>query len=533
LGNLQPQASSQSAKPSPKKRKWTRITRDDETGIFTDIEDLPIDKPNARFYKVWSPHAKIAMFVKYLRKNPAIDDSIRTAKILREYQNYKLFRDPNVIDVYDVGWIRCEDGSEHPFISTRFLDGENLEKWRESHNPSPQQVATIVHVCAATLHRLLTICKEEALREAKRSGNERVIPDFMHLDLKPDNVMVLREIDGNGDEANAKTLKLIDFGSAGFADEATAEGGVGYLAPERFLEMAERPSPNPTWDIFSLGGILYFLHYGNHPRSPYRTSKVEWDKWLNELDLGVSDLTTICRKCLAYDARDRYQIPSELEEDLDSWLHDRPTLHAGIIYTRRQVHQLQVNRCKKFDNIRDHSQLISKAFIGTAMSAFSLSLLSLGLTRIGYSPNFASMSTCIVFMASCLVIFGHVARVTGFCSTAKRVFWYTAAYCVGYFIYSWRVCDWKPELHGGYQTVLTSLLTIYLGLSTPEWRWWNYLGWVFLGLSPLAIEAAKQPWYPPYYPIFLGFQLGIMYLVFAASFWWESEKEASDQVVSL
>ncbi len=86
LGKLRPDDSS-TEHPSENTRVWKRIYRDDETGIFRDIVQLDITKESARFFKVWSPRAKIAMFVKYMRETEGIKGSVLTAQILNEYQN--------------------------------------------------------------------------------------------------------------------------------------------------------------------------------------------------------------------------------------------------------------------------------------------------------------------------------------------------------------------------------------------------------------------------------------------------------------
>ena len=88
--------------------------------------------------------------------------------------------------------------------------------------------------------------------------------DLIHRDIKPENIMVLI----NKDKAMIGKVRLIDFGFAVYKGNlknlSPAEkyaGTPGYIAPEVF----QGKDFDESFDIFSLGVILYFMLCGTLP----------------------------------------------------------------------------------------------------------------------------------------------------------------------------------------------------------------------------------------------------------------------------
>ena len=76
----------------------------------------------------------------------------------------------------------------------------------------------------------------------------------MHRDLKPDNVMVTRQLQ----------LKLIDFGNSKRADiSSTICGSPGFMAPELMLNSAQQYSNKV--DVWAAGAIIYQMLFGYLP----------------------------------------------------------------------------------------------------------------------------------------------------------------------------------------------------------------------------------------------------------------------------
>ncbi|NPB05235.1 MAG: serine/threonine protein kinase [Aquificae bacterium] len=79
---------------------------------------------------------------------------------------------------------------------------------------------------------------------------------YVHLDVKPENVLLKRE-------GEKEVWKLGDFGllkTRGFSGILDVKGTVGYIAPEVFKGEIHRSS-----DVFSLGCLLYYMLEGHHP----------------------------------------------------------------------------------------------------------------------------------------------------------------------------------------------------------------------------------------------------------------------------
>ncbi|MGC4074486.1 MAG: bifunctional protein-serine/threonine kinase/phosphatase [Nibricoccus sp.] len=136
--------------------------------------------------------------------------------------------------------------------------------------------------------------------------------DHAHGDIKPDNILVLREGE------NVRFL-LIDLGSAAEVFSVTNRAGTpSYLAPERFQNapLSERT------ELFAIGVTLYealarAYPYGEIER--FQTPRFDTPpKRLTRLNAAVPPwLESIILRCLAPDAADRYQNFSEMAYDLD------------------------------------------------------------------------------------------------------------------------------------------------------------------------------------------------------------------------
>jgi serine/threonine-protein kinase len=158
------------------------------------------------------------------------------ARFEREAKAAMSLHDPHTIRVFDYG--ASDDGV--CFIAMELLDGADL--------------ATLVKLRGAmppdrVIHFARQACA--SLAEAHESG-------ILHRDVKPENLFATRR----GDELDY--LTLLDFGLAKVArpeDDATLTQGsfMGgtplYMAPEVCAGL----EADPRSDLYSLGGVLYFL----------------------------------------------------------------------------------------------------------------------------------------------------------------------------------------------------------------------------------------------------------------------------------
>jgi serine/threonine protein kinase len=154
----------------------------------------------------------------------------RIALFKAEFETLARLRHPNVAAVFD--FERMEGGGDHFFTmelvaGRSILDATAGAGW-------PSVVAALVQVC-----RALTYLHSR---------------DVLHLDLKPDNVLV--------DERGC--VKVLDFGLAGWkglAGLGFRAGTPGYMVPERL----EGGPVDARADLFSVGVMAYQLLRGGAP----------------------------------------------------------------------------------------------------------------------------------------------------------------------------------------------------------------------------------------------------------------------------
>ena len=179
------------------------------------------------------------------------------------------------------------------------------------------------------------------LAEGLAHAHERGI---LHRDLKPSNILIAA--DG--------TPMLLDFNLAGKVRDGDAEGDraliggtLPYMAPEHldaFNPMGQTPASavDERSDIYAMGLILFEMLTGRHPFGVVPTGRttVALVGRMTEERLGGApsvrsfhplippSLDAIVAKCLHPEAARRYTRASDLAEDLQRFLDDRPNAHA-------------------------------------------------------------------------------------------------------------------------------------------------------------------------------------------------------------
>lgn len=249
---------------------------------------------------------------------------------------------PGVVPIYEVGDL---DGQH--FFSMGFIDGISLSK-RIAQSP----------ISSFESARILR-CIADAVEYAHQQG-------VIHRDLKPSNVLLksraprdgkrgeepsgdlARSNDSRSKNSHYRTNELsvqplvTDFGLAKRLQsnsDLTASGQIlgtpSYMPPEQARGLTQQIGVRS--DVYSLGAILYSMLTG---RPPFQgTNVVETIRQVCEhdpvpprqLNPEISrDLETICLKCLEKDPNRRYQVTSELIDDLDAYLDGRPVKSRPI-----------------------------------------------------------------------------------------------------------------------------------------------------------------------------------------------------------
>jgi serine/threonine protein kinase len=142
---------------------------------------------------------------------------------------------------------------------------------------------------------------------------------LVHRDLKPENILVVAP----DDDSEFESVRVVDFGFAKLATEATAAAGtvVGtpfYMSPEQCLgQLLDSRS-----DVYSLGATFYEMLSGRRPFTSEKISGII-NKHLYEAAPPLPPalaipriISTAIMKALAKDPRDRPQTATDLARQL-------------------------------------------------------------------------------------------------------------------------------------------------------------------------------------------------------------------------
>lgn len=232
-------------------------------------------------------------------------------------------RHENVARVFDQGL--TDDGKQ--FIVYELIDGLPLDKWLKHQGTQP----SLRKACS------LIISIAHGVQAAHNAG-------IVHRDLKPSNILINRE----GDPI------ITDFGisisehNSGNSNPYGARGALAFIAPEQYDDLVEGRMPSS--DIYSLGGILYWLITNHFPNGDLVDEALDWLE--NRCDGGPcrlnnwtvdSRLKAVLLKALAIDPGDRYQSVETFAHDLEAYLENRPIywidqspLVEGILFAKRK-----------------------------------------------------------------------------------------------------------------------------------------------------------------------------------------------------
>jgi len=154
------------------------------------------------------------------------------SRFLEESRTLASFRHPNIVRV-----MRFFEANQTAYMVMEFVAGEALHGWVKARRPLAE--ATVVALLAPLL---------DGLEVVHRGG-------YLHRDIKPENIFVRR--DG--------TPVLLDFGSArapSAGKDMTTVVSQGFAPLEQYHS---RGGEGPWTDLYSLGGVLYWMLTGERP----------------------------------------------------------------------------------------------------------------------------------------------------------------------------------------------------------------------------------------------------------------------------
>lgn len=230
---------------------------------------------------------------------------------------------PNTITVFDYG-SSVVDGENLFYITMELLEGVTLSTLLAQGRALPPLRA---------LHIALQICR--SLREAHVAG-------VVHRDLKPGNVMIVKQDDA--DDVDADFVKVLDFGLAktragdagrpieGITKAGTFMGSPRYVAPEQI----EGRAVDQRADVYSFGCMLFRMLSGRVPFDGQQPVEIML-KHLREPvpPLGVAGmpltLERLVTDCLAKEPADRPAGMDEVAHRLKLARAELGGLGSGVI----------------------------------------------------------------------------------------------------------------------------------------------------------------------------------------------------------
>ena len=231
--------------------------------------------------------------VKILKADLAQDEDFRR-RFNAESQAVAQLSHPNIVSVYDVS-----RGGDTEYIVMELIDGITLKQYMEKRGQLNWREA---------LHFITQIMR--GLSHAHSRG-------IVHRDIKPQNIMVLR--DGS--------VKVADFGIACLENSAQtltqeALGSVHYISPEQ----ARGDRTDARSDIYSAGVVLYEMLSGRLPFEGDSAVSVAIQH-LSSIPLAPREinpdipeqLELICMKAMASDIDRRYASADDMIADLEAF----------------------------------------------------------------------------------------------------------------------------------------------------------------------------------------------------------------------
>jgi serine/threonine-protein kinase len=234
---------------------------------------------------------------------------------VREARRTAKLEHPCIVPVHD---LFTDIEHESASFVMKFVEGETLSSWIQ------REGGTMGSIGGRTLERalqiLIRICDAMAFAHTH---------EVLHLDLKPDNVM----IGAHGE------VYLMDWGIAVDCertasgrlkpkiDRPSVRGTLSHMAPEQLDWMMSRVDERT--DIYGLGGLLYEILTGRSPFEPtgspedLLTLREHRVKPPQEVVAGAvlpPGLCVIATKALAFDAEDRYPDVTAFRTALEDFL---------------------------------------------------------------------------------------------------------------------------------------------------------------------------------------------------------------------
>ena len=283
----------------------------------------------ANVYKAKCHRLNRMVAVKILKSDMAENEEIRR-RFRDESRAVAQLSHANIVSVYDVS-----SSGDTEYIVMELIDGITLKQYMERRGQMDWR---------ESLHFIIQIMR--ALEHAHSRG-------IIHRDIKPQNIMVLR--DGS--------VKVADFGIACLQKNAQtltqdALGSVHYIAPEQ----ARGEHIDARSDIYSAGVVLYEMLTGRLPFEGDTAVSVAIQH-LSSVPLAPSEiredvpkgLELICMKAMCADINKRYASATAMLEDLESF---RKNPDIDMEYIREELKEKENTEATRYISKKELSEAV-------------------------------------------------------------------------------------------------------------------------------------------------------------------------------
>ena len=283
--------------------------------------------------------------IKMMRESVGSETAAIRGQFLKEARVGGRLLHPNILAVFDLGVNR----SGQIYYTMRLVDGDSLERFLNSLDKGIALVSTPLR---KIVEGFVKVC-----HGVDYAHQNRVI----HLDLKPNNILVSRfneffvidwglaRVDEQDDTEQLVDLYRSTYESSiiNAFDDRRRVGTPAYMAPEQ--AEGHYQSFDPSTDVYGLGGILYFILYGQPPNQgksfqqviaassePKKRGKLR--QWIlprgqrvrKEVQNAIEALEAICLTAIEPDRMKRYPDAEKMLVDLNEWLSNTPGPPLGI-----------------------------------------------------------------------------------------------------------------------------------------------------------------------------------------------------------
>ena len=238
-----------------------------------------------------------------LMRNIAIKfvlDTMLQKRFLREAQAISRLSHPNIIGIHHLDF-----DDKNPYIEMEYVDGCDLQEYMQKTSLDFKDRVRL----------LLPIVNAVAYAHQN---------NVIHRDIKPSNIIISKK--GYPYLMDFGLAKITNVEDKSLTKTGMSIGSPGYMSPEQAEGL--RRQVNTLSDIYSLGGVLYFMCCGQPPICGGNAIEVLWKSVDAKIEPPRSlcpeipeILERICLKALQKNPQNRYQSAQQLSDDLRSYLN--------------------------------------------------------------------------------------------------------------------------------------------------------------------------------------------------------------------